>query len=282
MSRDFFLMPMPKKIAIQGIEGSNHYQVAQRFMEGEDELICCGSFNQLVAHVVKSDVDFGIMAIENSIAGSILPNYDLISHHQLAINAEYYLDIKHNLVAFKGEQLSDIKTVRSHQMALLQCGDFFEQYPHIKLVEDIDTALPAKQISQLQNTGVAALVPDGTAELFDLRVIKSHIQDHQLNATRFVKVSKENTRVNTADKASIKFELPHEPGSLLKVLRLLEVNNINMTKIQSIPIRQSKWQYAFFIDMIFDPQLEIYNIMEDIKAISHHFQILGIYKQAAV
>lgn len=273
---------MEKKIAIQGIEGSNHYQVAQHFIAEDNEFTCCDSFNQLVASVVNDKVDFGIMAIENSIAGSILPNYDLISHHELAITAEYYLDIKHNLVALKGQKLADIKTVRSHQMALLQCGNFFEQHPRIKLVEDADTALPAKLISVEGKEQVAALVPDGTAELFNLTIIKKHIQDHQLNATRFVKVSKAIAKVEDADKASIRFELPHEPGSLNKVLALLEKHHINMTKIQSVPVRQSKWKYAFFIDMLFDKQTNIVSIMDCLKHKCHHFQVLGIYKQAAV
>jgi prephenate dehydratase len=282
MLRDFFLVDMQNKIAIQGIEGSNHYQVAQHFIAEDNEFTCCDSFNQLVAAVVNDEVDFGIMAIENSIAGSILPNYDLISHHKLAITAEFYLDIKHNLVALKGQELMDIKTVRSHQMALLQCRNFFEQQPQIKLVEDLDTALPAWLIALQGKKQVAALVPDGTAELFDLAIIKKHIQDHQLNATRFVKVSKTSSMIREADKASIRFELAHEPGSLNKVLALLEKNDINMTKIQSVPVRQFKWQYAFFIDMLFKKDIDIITIIDKLKEKCHHFQVLGIYKQAAV
>jgi len=273
---------MQNKIAIQGIEGSNHYQVAQHFIAEDNAFICCDSFDQLVTAIVNDEVDFGIMAIENSIAGSILPNYDLISHHELAITAEYNWDIKHHLVALKGQELADIKTVRSHQMALLQCGDFFEQHPHIKLVEDTDTALPAKLIATERKRQVAALVPDGTAELFDLAVIKEHVQDHQLNATRFVKVRKTGSMVEDADKASIRFELAHEPGSLNKLLAFLEGHHVNMTKIQSVPLRRSKWKYAFFIDMLFDKHKDIIHIMEGLKEKCHHFQILGIYKQAAV
>ena len=273
---------MQKKVAIQGIVGSNHYQVAKRFIASDNKFTCCDSFHQLISAVVNYEVDFGIMAIENSIAGSILPNYDLISHHDLTIVAEYYWDIKHNLVGLKGQKLSDIKTVRSHQMALLQCGKFFEQHPWMKLVEDTDTALPAKLIAVEGKKQVAALVPDGTAELFDLAIIKKHIQDHQLNATRFVKMSKASSKVREADKASVRFELPHKPGSLNKVLMLLEKHHINMTKIQSVPIRRSKWEYAFFIDMLFDKETDINTVMDQLRELCQHFQILGIYKQAAV
>jgi prephenate dehydratase len=273
---------MQNKIAIQGIEGSNHYQVAQHFIAEDNMFVCCDSFDQLVTAIVKDEVDFGIMAIENSIAGSLLPNYDLISHHKLVITAEYNWDIKHDLVVLKGQELADIKSVRSHQMALLQCGHFFEQHPEIKLVEYTDTAFPAKLIAKERKRQVAALVPDGTAQLFDLAVIKSHVQDHQLNATRFVKLCKTGLMLENADKASARFELPHEPGSLNKALMLLEKHHINMTKIQSVPLRWSKWKYAFFIDMLFDKHTDIISIMESLKEKCHKFQILRIYKQAAV
>ena len=273
---------MTERIAIQGIKGSNHHKVVCDFISDEAKIKACMSFNNLVKAIMANDVDYGIMAIENSIAGSILPNYTLISDHDLKVTAEYYLDIKHNLVALEGQKLEDIKTVNSHQMAFLQCGDFFYQQKHLKLVEDVDTALPAQTIAEKQISHAAAIVPDGTAELFGLEVLKSHIQDNDLNSTRFVKVERNSkTSPNqSADKASIRFELAHEPRSLFKVLALLQEYDINMTKIQSIPTAHSKWNYAFYVDMIFLPEIDMKNLLEKLKSITHHFKLLGIYKQA--
>ncbi|MBS3738968.1 prephenate dehydratase [Mesohalobacter halotolerans] len=273
---------MTQRIAIQGIKGSNHHKVVCDFISTKAEIKACMSFNNLVKAIITNQVDYGIMAIENSIAGSILPNYKLISDHDLNITAEYYLDIKHNLAALEGQKLDEIKTVNSHQMAFLQCGDFLYQQKHLKLVEDVDTALPAQIIAEKQISHVAAIVPDGTAELFGLEVLKSHIQDNDLNSTRFVKVER-NSQIlpnQSADKASIRFELAHEPGSLFKVLALLQEYNVNMTKIQSIPTAHSKWNYAFYIDLIFLPEIDIKKLMKTLKSITHHFKLLGIYKQA--
>ena len=273
---------MKSKVAIQGIKGSNHDKVVRDFIAQPTEIFACLSFNALVKSVVSQEADYGIMAIENSIAGSILPNYRLISDKNLQITAEYYLDIKHNLVALKHQNLEDIKSVRSHQMAFLQCGDFFSKHLQLKLVEDVDTALPAKQIADELKPFTAAIVPNGTAELFGLQVLKANIQDHDLNSTRFVKIE---NRLSTsfedkADKASIRFELEHEPGSLFKVLELLKKHDVNMTKIQSIPTPRSKWNYAFYIDMIFPEGCDILQLCDQLQNITHHFKILGIYKQA--
>lgn len=273
---------MIDKVAIQGIKGSNHDKVVRDFISKPTEILPCLSFNALVESVVTELADYGIMALENSIAGSILPNYALISNKNLQITAEYYLDIKHNLVALKNQDIQDIKSVSSHQMAFLQCGDFFSKYPQLKLVEDVDTALPAQQIAQQQRHHKAAIVPDGTAGLFDLQILKAHIQDHDLNSTRFVKIEKNSipSLEVKADKASIRFELEHEPGSLFKVLELLQMQDINMTKIQSIPTPKSKWNYAFYIDMIFGDDCDILEVCNQLRNLTHHYKTLGIYKQA--
>jgi prephenate dehydratase len=272
---------MKEKIAIQGIEGSNHYKVVRDFITNAPELSCFDDFRSLCKSVAESKTNFGIMAIENSIAGSILPNYRLLSEFGLHITAEYYLDIQHNLVAIKGQTLKDISTVRSHQMALLQCGEFFEKYPEIRLIEDTDTALPAKQISENHNLRTGALVPNGTAELFGLEVLAPQVQDHNLNSTRFVRVEKQLLKSTTdIDKASIKFELEHQPGALFKVLEVLNSHNINMTKIQSVPVQRSKWNYAFYLDILFENYDIIENVLEQLDSITHNFKVLGHYKQA--
>jgi prephenate dehydratase len=272
---------MTIKIAIQGIIGSNHYKVVKDFITDKPKLSCFDDFRSLCKSVADDKTDFGIMAIENSIAGSILPNYRLLSEFGLHITAEYYLDIQHNLVALKGQDLKDISAVRSHQMALLQCGEFFEKYPHIKLIEDTDTALPAKQISESHKRKTGALVPNGTAELFGLEILAPQVQDHNLNSTRFVRVEKQLLKTTTGiDKASIKFELEHQPGALFKVLEVLNKHNINMTKIQSVPIQKSKWNYAFYLDVLFENYAILDNILVQLNAITHNFKILGHYKQA--
>lgn len=272
---------MKEIIAIQGIEGSNHYKVVRDFITDNPELLCFDDFRSLCRSVADTKADFGIMAIENSIAGSILPNYRLMTEFKLHITAEYYLDIQHNLVAIKGQQLSDLTAVRSHQMALLQCGEFFEKHPNIKLIEDTDTALPARQIIDSHKLKTGALVPDGTAELFGLEVLEAHVQDNKLNSTRFVKVKKQLLQTTTdIDKASIQFELDHQPGALFRVLEILNRQNINMTKIQSVPIQNSKWNYTFFLDVLFDNYKAFESILNKLQELTHNFKILGHYKQA--
>ena len=272
---------MKNKIAIQGIQGSNHYKVVTDFITEHPQLLCFEEFRSLCKAVAAKEADFGILAIENSIAGSILPNYRLLSEFDLRITAEYYLNIQHNLVGLNGQSIEDITEVRSHQMALLQCGEFFEKYPHIKLIEDTDTVQPAQYIAKKQRLHTAALVPDGTAALFGLDVISKHIQDHNLNSTRFVKVETQlNPNTSTSDKASIIFELPHQPGTLFKVLNVLNTAQINMTKIQSVPLQKSKWNYAFFLDIVFDHYGIFENIQADLESITHNFKVLGHYKQA--
>ncbi len=272
---------MKRKIAVQGVKGSNHYKVVRDFITKKPELLCFDEFRSLCRSVALDQADFGIMAIENSIAGSILPNYRLLSEFDLIITAEYYMDIQHNLVALENQTIEDITAVRSHQMALLQCGSFFEKYPNIKLIEDTDTALPAQQIAEKQISHVAALVPDGTAELFGLKVLKPHVQDHNLNSTRFIKVEKQLLKdTSECNKASIKFELEHQPGALFRVLQILNDKSINMTKIQSVPLQNSKWKYAFFLDVVFESYAAFESILLNFKSITQNFKVLGHYKQA--
>jgi len=272
---------MKDVIAIQGIKGSNHHKVVRDFITDNPLLLCFDDFRSLCKSVAGAKADFGIMAIENSIAGSILPNYRLMTEFNLHITAEYYLDIQHNLVALKGQQLEDLTAVKSHQMALLQCGVFFEKHPDIKLIEDTDTALPAREISETYKLKTGALVPDGTAELFGLEVIKKHVQDHNLNSTRFVKVEKQLLNSTSySNKASIQFELEHLPGALFRVLEVLNNHAINMTKIQSVPIKKSKWNYTFFLDILFDDYRTFNNALVLLQKKTHNFKILGHYKQA--
>ena len=197
------------KVSIQGIKGSNHHIVAKNYFEKEVSLLECMSFDSLVDSLIEGKSDIGIMAIENTIAGSIIPNYALIDQHHLHIVGEYYLNIHHHLMALTGQKLTDIKEVVSHPMALLQCKEFFKNHKNIKLVEDSDTADVAKRISENQLKNIAAIAPKIAAEIYGLEVIEDEIQTIKDNATRFVIVQTNQSKLNqnSINKASLKFQL---------------------------------------------------------------------------
>jgi prephenate dehydratase len=218
------------KIAIQGIRGSYHHEVATDIFGKNINLVECDNFSELPPLVQNKKVDKAVMAIENTIAGAILPNYALIDEYNLQICGEYYLPIQHQLMGLT-DNLNSIKEVRSHPMALEQCRKFFRNYPAIKLIEEKDTALVAKNIQQNQLNGIAAIASKSAAKIYDLNIIASDIQTNKANYTRFVIIAKKNG--NTPDdfnKASIKFRLNHHTGSLLEVLQVFYDNNLNMSK----------------------------------------------------
>ncbi len=270
-------------IAIQGIEGSNHHKVIRDFFPKNNRIKACSTFREVVSSLVKNEVNFALMAIENSIAGSILPNYRLLIDADLQITEEFYLNISHNLVALPQQRINDITQVKSHQMALHQCGNFFNKYPHIKLIEDVDTALPAKIIAQKQQLKTAALVPTGTAELFGLEVIEPNIQDVDTNETRFVLLEK-NTRKDPAEvnKATLHFELKHERGSLANMLSIMRDLEMNLTKIQSIPIAHKKWNYAFIVDVRFDDLENYKKLIQVLETSTEVVKTLGLYKSGRI
>ncbi|WP_010136837.1 prephenate dehydratase [Ochrovirga pacifica] len=267
------------KIAIQGIKGSYHHQVAESYFHSEIDLIECMTFTEMPELVVQNKADYAVMAIENSIAGAILPNYALIDESELKIVGEYYLGINHNLMAWPGQDISQIKKVYSHPMALLQCRSFFKDYPHIKLIEDADTAEVAKRIHEqgLKKTG--AIASAKAAEIYELEVLATEIQTIKKNFTRFVIVQKKEGHSNlTATKASLKFVLKHQSGSLGEVLVLLAKHQVNLSKIQSLPIIDRPWEYAFFADLVFDDYQEYKNALQDINSKVSSLKILGEYK----
>jgi prephenate dehydratase len=270
-------------IAIQGIEGSNHHKVIRDFFPKNNRIKACSTFREVVSSLVKNEVNFALMAIENSIAGSILPNYRLLIDANLQITEEFYLNISHNLVALPQQRINDITQVKSHQMALHQCGNFFNKYPHIKLIEDVDTALPAKIIAKKQQLKTAALVPTGTAELFGLEVIEPNIQDVDTNETRFVLLEK-NTRKDPAEvnKATLHFELKHERGSLANMLSIMRDLEMNLTKIQSIPIAHKKWNYAFIVDVRFDDLENYKKLIQVLETSTEVVKTLGLYKSGRI
>lgn len=270
---------MNKIIAIQGAEGSNHHKVARDFYGTAIKLKECMSFDVLVDSLLDSSADLGIMALENTIAGSIIPNYALIDKHNLHIIGEEYLNIHHHLMALKGQNIQDINEVWSHPMALLQCKEFFKKHPHIKLVEDVDTAEVAKRISKENLKGIAAIAPKIAAEIFDLEIIEDEIQTIKENSTRFVIVQTEKPQVNLdVNKASLKFQLNHKRGSLAAILNVLSDCKMNLTKIQSLPVIETPWKYSFFVDITFDDYKNYKKAESIIEIMAEEFKILGTYK----
>lgn len=280
LSRLFFCMI--HSVAIQGVKGSFHHIVSQNYFEDSVDVVECLSFDRTVSSLLEGQTDAAIMAIENSIAGSIIPNYALIDTHQLHVVGEHYLDIQHHLMALPGQNMEAIKEVYSHPMALLQCKTFFKQWPHIKLIEDKDTAEVAQRISTHNLKGVAAIASDLAAGIFNLEILARSIQTIAHNETRFVIVKRENHEIPISEinKASLKFELTHKRGSLATMLNVMSDCKLNLTKIQSLPKIETPWKYAFFVDVTF----EAYEDYEKAKAImqimAESFKILGEYKNA--
>ncbi len=273
---------MIRTVAIQGAEGSNHHKVARDFYGNDIVLKECLSFDVLVDSLLSKESNQAIMALENTIAGSIIPNYALIDNNDLHICGEQYLNIHHHLMALPNQSIKDIKEVCSHPMALLQCKEFFKKHPHIKLVEDVDTAEVAKRIAKDQLKGIAAIAPKIAADIFELEVLEDEIQTIKDNSTRFVIIQTEqpNNGVDQINKASLKFQLDHKRGSLAAILNVLSDCKMNLTKIQSLPVIETPWKYAFFVDVTFDTYEAYKKAKSIIEIMATEFKVLGEYKNA--
>lgn len=269
------------KIAIQGGYGAFHEIAAYHYFGQENvEILPLNTFKDMMKSLKKHQADYGIMAIENSLAGSILPNYNLVKDSRMSIIGEIYLRINQNLVAIKGQKISQIKEVFSHPMAILQCQLFFDKYPEIKLIESIDTALSAKDIRDNNLMGVGAIASDLAAKKYNLEVLASGIETNKMNYTRFL-ILKENNGANSVvsnpNKASIHFALAHKTGSLSKILSILSYYDLNLTKIQSLPIIGEEWAYQFYVDLMFDDYPWYRKSLEAIKPFTSELGILGEY-----
>ncbi len=271
---------MTTKIAIQGIKGSFHHQVVNEYFSENVAIDECLSFEELIDSLLSGKSDQAVMAIENSIAGPIIPNYALIDKNNLHIIGEHYLSIHQNLMALKGQKIEDIKEVHSHPMAILQCMDFLKQYPNIKLVEDKDTAETARRIQEKQLKGIAAIASKTASEMYDLEIIAPEIQTIKNNMTRFVIIKKENSFLpeNEINRASIKFELDHKRGSLAAVLNVMSDCKLNLTKIQSLPKIETPWKYSFFVDVTFEKYEDFAKAKTLLNIMAEYFKILGEYK----
>jgi prephenate dehydratase len=270
------------RVSIQGFEGSFHQVAAQQFFGKDIEVIPCSTFREAVRVAgSKKESDGGVMAIENSIAGSILPNYNLLQKSNLRIVGEIYLQIRQDLLVNPGVKLEDIREVHSHHMALLQCLDFLEKHPHWKLVETEDTALSAKLLHQHRSRHVAAIASKLAADLFSLDILAPGIQTMKNNYTRFLILQREDRaeKVESADKASVNFHTDHSRGSLARVLTKIADGGINLSKLQSFPIPGSEWEYSFHADMEFEDIAQFERVIESIRPITAELKIYGAYKK---
>jgi prephenate dehydratase len=271
---------MKKKIAIQGFEGSFHQAAARKFFGNEVQVICCSTFRDVVKIADdKTRSDGGLMAIENSIAGSILPNYNLLQKSNLKIVGEIYLQIDQNLLVNPGVSLDDIHEVHSHPMALLQCTDFLEKY-NWKLIETEDTALSAQHIHEHKSRHVAAIAGELAAELFQLNMIAPNIHTQKNNYTRFWVLENADTaaEIPDANKASLIFQTDHSKGSLAKVLTKISEGDVNLSKLQSMPIPGSDWKYSFHADCEFTSLEQLHHVLKNIKPFTADIKVYGVYK----
>ena len=268
------------KIAIQGYEGCFHHIVAREYFGGEIDIIPCDTFRE-VAKMVKSGVaDFGVMAIENSIAGSIIPNYSILQSDMLQVAGEAYLSIEQNLMVLPGVELEDIKEVHSHPMALLQCVDYLDERGW-RLVESEDTALSARVIAEQRVGNRAAVASRLAAELYGLKIISPAINTNKDNYTRFVILKRYDHRISPdANKASLYFKTDHKQGALLRVLREMDDSRVNLSKLQSYPICSEPWHYLFHVDIEFECLDDYVEILDKIQLVAKEVHVYGVYKAA--
>ena len=256
--------------------------MAARYFFGNDvEVIPCATFKEVVKVASGSkESDGGVMAIENSIAGSILANYNLLQRSNVVIAGEVYLHIKQNLLVNPGVKLEDIREVHSHPMAIQQCFDFLDKYDW-KLVETEDTALSAKHIHQHKSKHMAAIAGKLAAELFTMQILVPNIHTLKNNYTRFLILKREENiqKIDAANKASVSFRTDHSRGSLAKVLSKIAEDGINLSKLQSFPIPDTDFKYSFHADMEFEDISQFEKVIEDIKPLTEHLRIYGVYKR---
>ena len=273
---------MAKKIAIQGGYGAFHEIAAYHFFENEEiEILPRKTFRDMVSTLKDQQCDFGIMAIENSLAGSIIPNYNLIINGSMHITGEIYLRIKQNLVAMPGVKISGLKEVYSHPMAILQCQDFFDAHPNIRLIESMDTALSAEEVAEKGAMDLGAISSGLAAKKYGLDIIAESIETNKKNYTRFLILGENGIRIPNEEvsKASIFFTVAHKFGSLSKILSILSYYEINLAKIQSMPIPGKDWEYMFFVDVEINDYDMYKRSLEAIGPFTPSFGILGEYRK---
>ncbi len=286
--RDFlFYIQKMKKVAIQGTLGSYHEIAAHKYFEGEElELICCASFEEVFATIRRDSQVIGLLAIENTIAGSLLQNNELVRQSGVQIIGEFKLRISHSFVCLPDEDWDDITEVNSHPIALMQCRDFLNHHPRIKVVEGEDTALSAEIIKRDNLRGHAAICSKAAAERYGMKILQEGIETNKHNFTRFLVVADpwradelRREQGRTVNKANMVFTLPHNEGSLSQVLSILSFYHINLTKIQSLPIIGREWEYQFYVDVVFNDLLRYKQSITAITPLTKELKILGEYAE---
>ena len=271
-----------KKVAIQGVKGCFHEQAARLFYEQSEGVvpdICeCSTFDGLYSSVEAGDADAAVMAIENTVSGGLLPNFELLRKYDRKIKGEVFLRIQQNLMALPGQTIEDIKEVRTHYMAINQTREFFKNYPWIRLVESEDTAKSAAEVAAEGLMGVGAVASTLAAELYGLEILAESIETYKQNFTRFLvlddSIQVDKSKVN---KSSMCFTLSHTPGSLAHVLTILSFYGMNLTRIQSLPIPGQEWQYFFYVDITFQDYLRYEQALAAVRPLMEDLNILGEY-----
>ncbi|MBQ0019942.1 MAG: prephenate dehydratase [Bacteroidales bacterium] len=272
-----------KRIAIQGIQGSFHDIASHQFFKGEEiELITCDSFEQVFEQLRKDEETVALVAIENTIAGSLLHNYELLRESDATIVGEHKLHIEHSLMCLPNEGWDNLNEVNSHPVALMQCREFLSRHPELKVVEVEDTAGAAANISQKKLKGHAAICHKDAAKIYNMKVLQEGIETNKHNYTRFLVLASANKaeslrRIDETNKASMVFSLSHEEGSLSAVLSVLSFYKLNLTKIQSLPIIGKEWQYLFYIDLKFNDYIRYRQAINAIAPLTEELKILGEY-----
>ena len=275
---------MPQHVSIQGFQGSFHEVAARRFFGAQPALLACATFGAVVAHVVNGTADAGLMAMENSLAGSILPNYLLLERHAVRVTGEVYLPIHQHLLALPGTTLADVRAVHSHPMALRQCGEFLDCHPHWKLVETDDTGHSAQLLAESRTPGVAVVAGAQAAEQFGLQILAPAIHDDPHNYTRFLVLERaaEGQPDPLADKASLYFCAPHAPGSLAAVLARVAAHGLNLSKLQSGPRPGQPWHYGFHADVEFAALAQLEALLADLEPVTEELRVLGVYRRGSM
>lgn len=273
---------MAKRIAIQGFSGCFHEEAARKFYQDEElSMVECSTFDQLYQEKADGNADAIVMAIENTVSGGLLPNFELLRKNNVRITGEVYLRIVQNLMALPGQSMDDIHEVRTHYMAINQTREFFKKYPHIKLVESEDTAKSAAQVAKEGLKGVGAVGSVCAADLYGLQILRPGIETYKQNFTRFL-ILDEARQVSRdqVDKASLCFTLPHKPGSLAQILTILSFYDMNLTRIQSLPLPGREWQYFFYADIKFASYERYELALAAVRPLMEDLQILGEYTAA--
>ena len=277
----FYNMDAPLKIAIQGGPASFHDVVTQKYFTGQQvTIVPCMTFPRVFNSVNSGEANFGVIAIENSLAGSILGNYSLLHDYPVSITGEAYLPIHQNLLALPGQHINEIRVVRSHPMALLQCTGFLEAHPHLQALEAADTAESAREIREHNLSGIAAIASQAAADRYGLEVIAPCIEDFQDNYTRFLVISPETDQKEArGNKASVNFQLHHRAGELAKILDIFRDMQMNLSLIQSIPILSKRTEFTILLDLEFTDEIAFRSAIAQVEPMTVEIKILGIYNR---